>query len=104
VDGETGFIQKLDEKQVACLVTHHFICHRMFFYLIRVTIGDGSVLEMTSEEVTFLFSTSIIPPLPQYIISAGSSAVVVLVACLYFSERFSESNKTSGCTKQDNCL
>jgi uncharacterized protein len=62
------------------------------FYLIRVTIGDGSVLEMTSEEVTFLFSTSIIPPLPQYIISAGSSAVVVLVACLYFSERFSESN------------
>ena len=62
------------------------------FYLIRATIGDGSLLEMTSEEVTFLFSTSIIPPLPQYIISAGSSAVVVLVACLYFSERFSESN------------
>jgi uncharacterized protein len=62
------------------------------FYLIRVTIVDGSALGMTSEEVIFLFSTSIIPPLPQYIISAGSSAVVVLVACLYFSERFSESN------------
>jgi uncharacterized protein len=62
------------------------------FYLIRVTIGDGSALEMTSEEVNFLFSTSIIPPLPQYIISAGSSAVVMLVACLYFSDRFSESN------------
>ncbi len=62
------------------------------FYLIRITIADGSVLEVTSEDVTFLFSTSIIPPLPQYIISAGSSAVVVLVVCLYFSERFSESN------------
>ena len=62
------------------------------FYLIRVTIGDGSALKMTSEDVTFLFSTSIIPPLPQYIISAASSAVVVLVTCLYFSERFSESN------------
>jgi uncharacterized protein len=62
------------------------------FYLIRVTIVDVSALGMTSEEVIFLFSTSIIPPLPQYIISAGSSAVVVLVACLYFSERFSESN------------
>ena len=62
------------------------------FYLIRVIIGDGSAIEMTSEEVTFLFSTSIIPPLPQYIISAGSSAVVVMVACLYFSDRFSESN------------
>jgi uncharacterized membrane protein YeiB len=61
------------------------------FYLIRLTVGDGSELEMTAEEVTFLFSTSIIPPLPQYILSAGSSAVMVLVACLYFSERFSES-------------
>ncbi len=62
------------------------------FYLIRETIGDGSGLEMTSEEVKFLLSTAVIPPLPQYIISAGSSAVVMLVACLYFSERFSESN------------
>lgn len=61
------------------------------FYLIRAILGDGSVLDMTSEEVIFLFSTSIIPPLPQYIISAGSSAVIVLVGSLYFSERFSES-------------
>jgi len=62
------------------------------FYFIRAILADGSALEMTSEEVTFLFSTSIIPPLPQYIISAGSSAVIVLVGSLYFSERFSESN------------
>ncbi|QUX96249.1 hypothetical protein C0J08_12970 [Marinomonas sp. CT5] len=60
------------------------------FYWLRNLVGDGSVLEMTPDEVTFLFSTSIIPPLPQYILSAGSSAVVVLVACLYFSEIFSE--------------
>jgi uncharacterized protein len=62
------------------------------FYAIRITLGDGSVLGMTTEEVAFLFSTSIIPPLPQYIISAGSSAVIIIVACLYFSERFSKSN------------
>ncbi|AGH81180.1 hypothetical protein PCNPT3_06190 [Psychromonas sp. CNPT3] len=62
------------------------------FYFIRAAIGDGSALEMAPEEVAFLFSTSIIPPLPQYIISAGSSAVVTLVTCLYFSERYSESN------------
>jgi len=62
------------------------------FYLIRTAVGDGSVVEMTSEEVSFLFSTSIIPPLPQYIISAGSSAVITLVTCLYFSERYCESN------------
>jgi uncharacterized protein len=61
------------------------------FYYIRKMLGDGSTLEMTSEEVKFLFSTSIIPPLPQYIISAGSTAIIVLVGCLYLSERFSES-------------
>lgn len=61
------------------------------FYFIRAAMGDGSALGMTADEVSFLFSTSIIPPLPQYIVSAGSSAVVVLVACLSFSVRFSES-------------
>jgi len=62
------------------------------FYLIRITVGDGSSVEMTPEEVALVFSTSIIPPLPQYIISAGSSAVITLVTCLYFSEKYSESN------------
>jgi len=62
------------------------------FYAIRSILGDGRSLEMSSEEVTFLFSTSIIPPLPQYMISAGSSAIIVLIGSLYFSEKFSESN------------
>ncbi|MGH1485459.1 MAG: DUF418 domain-containing protein [Cellvibrionaceae bacterium] len=62
------------------------------FYWIKATVGDSSVLEMTPEEVTFLFSISIIPPLPQYILSAASSAVIVLMACLYLSERFSGNN------------
>lgn len=62
------------------------------FYFIRKILGDGSALEMTAEEVNFLFSTSVIPPLPQYIISASSSAVIVLVGCLYFSEKFSDSS------------
>jgi uncharacterized protein len=62
------------------------------FYYIRTALGDGSEVGMLSEEVAFLFSTSVIPPLPQYILSAGSSAIIVLVACLYFSEKFFESN------------
>jgi uncharacterized protein len=60
------------------------------FYIIKLSLGDGAVLEMTNDKVEFLFSTSIIPPLPQYIISAGSSAVIVLIGCLYFSDKFSE--------------
>ena len=62
------------------------------FYFIRAIVGDGSAIEMTSQEVIFLFSTSIIPPLPQYMISAGSSAVIILIGSLYFSEKFSQSN------------
>jgi uncharacterized protein len=62
------------------------------FYAIRSILGDGHSLGETSDEVTFLFSTSIIPPLPQYIISASSSAIIVLIGSLYFSEKFSGSN------------
>ncbi|WP_191600381.1 DUF418 domain-containing protein [Marinomonas algicola] len=62
------------------------------FYLIRAIIGADGTLGMTSEEVTLLFSTSIIPPLPQYIISAGSSAVISLVTCLSISDRYSKSS------------
>lgn len=62
------------------------------FYLIRAIIGADGTLGMTSEEVALLFSTSIIPPLPQYIISAGSSAVITLVTCLSISERYSKSS------------
>lgn len=58
------------------------------FYFARVKLGDGSTLGMSAEEVSFMFSTSMIPPLPQYILSAGSSAVIILIGCLYLSERF----------------
>jgi len=61
------------------------------FYVINLIVGDGKALELTPEEVDFLFSTSIIPPLPQYIVSAGSSAVIAIIGCLYFSERYSHS-------------
>ncbi len=46
---------------------------------------------MTIEEIGFLFSTSIIPPLPLYILAAGSLAVLVVLLSLYLTERFSQS-------------
>jgi uncharacterized membrane protein YeiB len=64
------------------------------FYYLRNILNDAGGSIMTAEEITFLFSTSIIPPMPQYIISAGSSAVLVLIACLYLSERFCETKIT----------
>ncbi|MCP3673781.1 MAG: DUF418 domain-containing protein [Gammaproteobacteria bacterium] len=61
------------------------------FYLLRITIGDGIEFGLSREDILSLFSTSMIPPMPQYIISAGSSACVVLVGSLYFSDKFQES-------------
>jgi uncharacterized protein len=72
-----------------CLV----ITECSFFYL-RHMLGDAGGSAMTAKEITLLFSTSIIPPLPQYMISAGSSGVLVLIASLYLSERFSETKIT----------
>jgi uncharacterized membrane protein YeiB len=89
--GRQDLSQSLIRKKLLAGSLITLLVTECIFYLIRVTIGDSSVLEVKSEAITFLFSTSLIPPLPQYIISAGSSAVVVLVACLYFSERFSDS-------------
>jgi uncharacterized protein len=55
------------------------------FYILRLWAGDGTSIGMTKDEIDFLLNTSIIPPLPQYMLSAGSSAVIVLLACLKLS-------------------
>ncbi|KGJ93920.1 DUF418 domain-containing protein [Colwellia psychrerythraea] len=62
----------------------------LIFFAIRAEIGSGEGIGLTIEEVEFLFSTSIIPPMPQYVIAAGSLAVVIIICCLYLSEKFSE--------------
>lgn len=61
------------------------------FYMLRFWAADGTSTGMTKEEIGFLLSTSIIPPLPQYMLSAGSSAVIVLLACLRLSNARPES-------------
>jgi len=43
---------------------------------------------MSAADIDSLFSTAIIPPMPQYMLAAGSSAVMVIIACLVISERF----------------
>ncbi len=45
-----------------------------------------------AELVTALVGTSPIPPLPIYLLSAGSFALLVLLSCLYISDRFSASS------------
>jgi len=59
-------------------------CESVFFMLRSVIRGKGII---TEEEINFLLSTSMIPPLPQYIISAGSSALIILIMAIYIAEK-----------------
>ena len=61
------------------------------FFAAKILLKNYNVLDITTEELEFLFSTSIIPPLPQYIIAAGSLAVVIIICCLNFGQKFSGS-------------
>jgi len=58
------------------------------FYLLRLLAGDGISVGMSKDEIDFILSTSIIPPLPQYMLSAGSSAILVLLGCLKLTQVF----------------
>ena len=44
-----------------------------------------------NELTDLLFTSSIIPPLPQYVLSAASSAILILVGCLWLSQRYQQS-------------
>ncbi len=65
------------------------------FFALRAILSKGKEFGLSAEEIEFLFSTSIIPPMPQYVIAAGSLAVVIIIFCLYLSERFAESKLTT---------
>ena len=86
---------KLIRKKLFVVALMCLVITESSFYYLRNMLHDTGGLAIATEEITFLFSTSIIPPLPQYIISAGSSAVLVLISCLYLSERFAEKKITT---------
>jgi uncharacterized membrane protein YeiB len=65
------------------------------FYLLRVWAGDGVFIGMSQDEIDFVMTTSIIPPLPQYMLSAASSAVLILLACLKLGSVFPSSRVIS---------
>jgi len=58
-------------------------------YLLKAIYLNHVANESVTEDIMFLFSTAVMPPLPQYIISAGSSSVIVIIGSLYFCEKFS---------------
>jgi uncharacterized protein len=88
--GRQDLSLKLARKKLFVVALITLVITECSFYYLKNMLENAGGTVMTVEEITFLFSTSIIPPLPQYVISAGSSAVLVLITCLYLSERFAE--------------
>ena len=68
-------------------------------FIVRQIVGDGSLLGISAGEVAMLLSTSPIPPLPQYMIAAGSFAALVIVGSLWLTEAFPTSRVLNGLHK-----
>ena len=64
------------------------------FFLMQYSLINIHSFGMPIDMIDKLFSISFIPPLPQYILSTASTATIMLVASLYFSEKFKNSKVT----------
>ncbi len=56
----------------------------------RILTDNGASIGLSPDEAGAMLSSSIIPPLPHYMVSASASAVMVLVVCLMLADRFSK--------------
>ncbi len=61
------------------------------FVALRAAAANFGAELMTVEDAEAILSTSLLPPMPQYVIAAGSLAVVSIICCLYLAERFAGS-------------
>ena len=57
-------------------------------WLLRYFAGDASGWGLTPDMVTMLFTSSIIPPLPHYVVSAIASSVLIILVCMHLTERW----------------
>lgn len=81
-------------KKIFLTASGIWVVTESLFYGLRGYFKNATDLGMSSEDIQLLFSTSIIPPFPQYIIAATSLAVMVIITCLHLSERFYQAKLT----------
>jgi len=67
-------------------ISIEFISGLLISYANQNTIG------FSSEEILYLFGTKPMPPMPQYIISAGSLAIAFIIICIIISEKFANAS------------
>ncbi len=67
-----------------------WICTESVFNWFRPVFFNAGAWGLHAGEIDFLFSTEIIPPMPQYLLAAGSLAAMIIIFCLYVSERLTD--------------
>lgn len=82
--GDSGVQKRLSIMAAAVLI----IVEGVSFLIIQDTLATGSAEDvMIAKE---LFGTSPIPPVPQYLLSAASASVLVILLSIRIGQRFSE--------------
>lgn len=80
----------VQKKLLAISLTGLIAIEGIFYWLKSSSIL--SFLKIPIEELNIIFSTSMIPPFPQYIFSATCSAVIVLILCVFIAQYFSRNH------------
>lgn len=89
--GRQTLLERKTQKLLFLVALSGLVFIEASFYSLRLFAIDNSEFGLLNDEVTFLFSTSIIPPLPQYMISAICSSMMIIVACVYIYQNNQQS-------------
>jgi len=86
--------QNLNNKQFrkkALIVSLVVFVTTVFLSEIMLTFMTDKLVGWSPDDIYGIFGTSPIPPMPFYMISSSSLAVVIIIACIYLAEWFKES-------------
>ncbi|WP_250207498.1 DUF418 domain-containing protein [Alteromonas oceanisediminis] len=97
--GRQDLLNPLVKKQLLVGAITILVVTELLFYGVRLFAETHSELAIDPELISLLSSTSMIPPLPQYMLSAASSAVIVLVGCFYLADKFQSSKLSQWLTQ-----
>jgi len=81
---------RVKRKLMFYSVVTWFLTELIFGFLVEALKNEVSV-GLSHEDIESIFGTTMMLPMPQYVLAAGSCAVFVIVNCLYLAEKFCQS-------------
>jgi len=78
------------KKLLAWCICVWILVETMSWLLVRMFAAQATGSQ--AEEIKYLFGTGPMPPVPFYLVSAGSTAIIVIILSVILTERFSNSS------------